>query len=76
MTLTVGGPYYVGRSSTFPAGAKVYAYVDSINYATSYGNVQESNEANNVLGPVNSLAAGSLPAGAAAAPTAEGLPER
>jgi hypothetical protein len=56
LTLTVGGPYYAGGSGSFPAGAPVYATVDSINYATTYGNVQESNEANNVFGPVVSTA--------------------
>lgn len=76
LSLTVGGPYYAGGSSTFPAGAQVYAYVDSINYATTYGNVQESNEGNNVFGPVVSTAAGSLPAGAAPQAAPAGLPER
>ncbi len=76
LTLTLGGPYYGGSSSTFPAGAQVYAYVDCINYATSYGNVQESNEGNNVFGPVVSTAAGSLPAGAAPQAASAELPER
>jgi hypothetical protein len=58
LTLMVGGAYYdAGRSSaSFPANAQVYAYVDSINHATSYGNVRESHEANNLAGPVVSTA--------------------
>ncbi len=78
LTLTVGGPYYTGGSSTFPAGAQVYAYVDCINYATSYGNVQESNEANNVFGPVVSTAGQVQPAVAdpAALPDLGELPAR
>jgi hypothetical protein len=76
LSLTVGGPYYGGGSSTFPAGAQVYAYVDSINYTTTYGNVQESNEGNNVFGPVVSTAAGSLSAGAAPEAAPVELPER
>jgi hypothetical protein len=56
LTLTTGGPYYTSGSSVFPVGAQVYAYVDSINYGTAYGNVKESNENNNVFGPVISTA--------------------
>lgn len=76
LTLTVGGPYYASGSSSFPAGAQVYAYVDSINYATTTGNVPESNEANNVFGPVVSTAGGSLPAGVEVESAPESLPER
>ncbi|GIK38685.1 MAG: hypothetical protein BroJett011_25180 [Chloroflexota bacterium] len=76
LTLTIGGPYFAGGSASFPAGAQVYAYVDSINYATNYGNVQESSETNNVFGPVVSTASGSLPAGTAAASIPERLPKR
>src|SRR6185503_16482371 len=50
LTLTSGGAYYdADRSSpSFPAGAQVYALVDSVNHDTDYGNVPESNEANNL----------------------------
>ncbi len=50
LTLTLGGAYFdpSQSSNSFPDGAKVYGYVDSINYATSYGNVWESNENNNL----------------------------
>jgi hypothetical protein len=62
LTLTVGGPYYTAGSASFPAGAQVYGYVDSINYATTTGNVRESNEDNNVVGPVLSTAgSGTVP---------------
>jgi uncharacterized repeat protein (TIGR01451 family) len=54
LVLTTGGPYYAGGSPTFPAGATVYAYVDSINYDTTYGNVLESEKTNNLGGPVTS----------------------
>ncbi len=56
LTLVVGGTYYDASNSspTFPSGATVYAYVDSVNYATTYGAVQETNESNNLSGPVTS----------------------
>lgn len=78
LTLTLGGPYYSGGSQTFPAGASVYVYVDSINYATSYGNVRESNEANNVWGPVVSTTGQAQPAviDPAALPDLSELPAR
>jgi hypothetical protein len=77
LTLTIGRPYYAAGSSTFPAGAQVYAYVDSINYATDYGNVQESNEANNVFGPVVSSAGVAGAVAPQGKPVSlEGLPER
>jgi hypothetical protein len=76
LTLTVGGPYYVAGSSSFPAGAQVYAYVDSINYATSYGNVHESNEANNVFGPVVSTAGARLSPSVAVESVPAGLAQR
>ena len=74
LSLTVGDSYYFAADSspTFPAGATMYAYADSINHTTVYGNIWESNEANNVAGPVVSTAvgegvvvstAGSVPAG-------------
>jgi hypothetical protein len=44
-------PYYSTQYSApgpFPGGADVYAYVDSINFATTYGAVRETDEGNNV----------------------------
>jgi hypothetical protein len=60
LVLTSGGDYYQAdqSSASFPAGAQVYAYVDSINYDTSYGSVLERDEANNVYGPVTSAQGG------------------
>jgi len=60
----------IGGGSTFPAGMNVYAYVDSINHATTYGNIRESNEANNVFGPVISTA------GSGTIPTSDPFPFR
>lgn len=54
LTLTSGGAYYSAShsSASFPAGAQLYALVDSINFSTTYGNVREDNESNNLFGPV------------------------
>jgi hypothetical protein len=61
LTLTVGGPYYRPDASSFsgliPAGAPVYAQVDSANAGVAYGAVLETHEAaggpyNNIIGPV------------------------
>ncbi len=75
LTLTVGDDYYwpSESSNTFPDGATVYGYVDSINYNTTYGNVEESNEANN-LWPTSG-SAGVQAAGGGGSSTA-GLPAR
>jgi uncharacterized repeat protein (TIGR01451 family) len=54
LTLTLNGPYYYSGSpannipSPIPAGATIYAQVDAINYATTYGNVLELDETNNI----------------------------
>ncbi|MBN1218524.1 MAG: hypothetical protein JXM69_06340, partial [Anaerolineae bacterium] len=77
LTLTIGGPHYAGGSSSFPAGAQVYAYVDSINYDTTYGNILESNENNNVFGPVVSTAGvGGAAVSASGLTSWASLPER
>jgi CSLREA domain-containing protein len=58
-------PYFVPGASSgppFPVGARVYVYVDSINYSTSYGNIEESNEDNNWLRGPDSVAGSSQPA--------------
>ncbi len=80
LILSSGGAYYFGppdSSAGFPVGAQVYAYVDSVNYNTNYGNVQEGNEGNNLFGPTVSTAGN----GAAVVSPAEsisraGLPQR
>jgi hypothetical protein len=81
LVLTSGGDtYHAGQSSaSFPAGAQVYAYVDSLNYDTSYGNVLEGDETNNVYGPVVSTAGGGTAPVLGAStgpPSSEGLPKR
>ena len=80
LTLTSGGAYYSSAESSplpFPTGAQVYAQVDSVNPATSYGAVQESNEDNNILGPVSSTLSRQAQAVAGTAPLQlEGLPKR
>lgn len=63
LTLTVGDAWYFSQysSSTFPTGATVYGYVDSVDYENTYGVVRESNEANNLFGPVISEASIAAP---------------
>jgi uncharacterized repeat protein (TIGR01451 family) len=59
LTLTTGGDYYFPEYSSptpLPVGANVYALVDSVDYNTDYGAVRESNEDNNLFGPVTSTA--------------------
>jgi hypothetical protein len=60
-TLTTGGDYYWPTKShivwPLAAGTAVYAQVDSANAATAYGAVPESDESNNVGGPVAATAA-------------------
>jgi hypothetical protein len=67
LTLTVGDAYYFPQYSSagFPADVPVYGYVDSVNYATGYGNVWESDEGNNLFGPIDATA------GSDGAPTTE-----
>jgi hypothetical protein len=83
LTLTTGGDYYFPEYSStppLPVGANVYALVDSINHSTTYGNVLESNEGNNLFGPVTSIAsvAGeAVPVGhQGQPPSMKGLPPR
>jgi hypothetical protein len=74
LTLTSGGAYYRAdlSSSNFPDGAKVYGYVDSVNFSSAYGNVWESDEGNN-LWPVSGSAGVQAAGGGASTP---GLPGR
>ncbi len=82
LTLTTqpADPYYFERLSSpppWPVGARVYVYVDSVDFRTTYGAVQESDEANNVLGPVTSTATqGLLRVAGGQDPSARGLPPR
>lgn len=66
LTLTTGDAYYsetYSSSPPWPVGVPVYGLVDSINYDTSYGAVPESNENNNLYGPVISTAGSAAAAG-------------
>jgi hypothetical protein len=68
LTLTTNGDYYApeySSTSPLPVGAAVYALADSINYNTTYGAVRESNEENNLFGPVKSTGGGARVAAAA-----------
>jgi hypothetical protein len=83
LTLTTGGDHYFPEYSStppLPVGADVYALVDSINHSTTYGNVLESNEDNNLFGPVTStagVAGETVPVGRQGQPSSmKGLPPR
>ncbi len=79
VTLVVGGTYYRTdkSSSTFISEAKVYGYVDSVNYATTYGAVLELDESNNLSGPVTSMAGAAVPVTVNSSPGSSGnLPQR
>lgn len=81
LSLTTGGTYYFGPPESsalpFPSGVPVYTFVDSVNYNTSYGNVQERQESNNVFGPIISTATESpLTLEIIETPVQQGLPGR
>jgi hypothetical protein len=80
LTLTSGDAFYFPALSSappLPVGANVFALADSVNFGTSYGAIQESDEGNNLFGPVISTAASEPPAaGQAEPPSPEGLPVR
>jgi len=80
LTLTRGGAHYFPQFSSpppLPVGANVFGFVDSVDFSTSYGAVQESNEGNNLRGPVISTADnGSPTAGQTESPSLAGLPDR
>jgi hypothetical protein len=87
LTLTSGDAFYFPQFSStppLPVGATVFVLPDSVDFNTSYGAVQESNEANNLFGPVISTANSGLPraqpapetAGQTESPSLEGLPVR
>lgn len=83
LTLTTNDPFYFPNLSSplpLPVGESVFALADSVDFSTPYGAVKESNEANNLAGPVIS-AAGSGPSRAqplreTGGPSPEGLPPR
>jgi len=82
LILTSASPYYFGPpdSSTppYPSSVPVYAFVDSVNLDTDYGNVWESREGNNLGGPVISTESthGATLQEYTQSPPAAGLPER
>ena len=81
LVLTTGDAYYFPEYSStppLPVGADVYALVDSVDFRTTYGAVPESNEDNNLFGPVTSTAATGQagPVGQSQPPSVEGLPPR
>jgi len=77
LTLTLGDEYFYNGNPSYPVGATVYAFVDSINYATDYGNVLEVNENNNLSDPVISGQGEGSPPDPVMAGSASGdLPDR
>jgi hypothetical protein len=56
ITLTFDDAFYrpdmSGFSGSIAPGTLVYAQVDSVNLLTTYGGVLESDEQNNIAGPV------------------------
>ena len=79
ITLTLDGSFFAsGDPFPIAVGSPIYAQVDSFG-AYSYGEIYESNEGNNVRGPVLSVAGLSSPLfgnSSGAAFNAEGLPPR
>lgn len=57
LTLTLNDTFYIPEKSnmpqTIPSDAILYAQVDSANRNVNYGGVMESDETNNVFGPLN-----------------------
>lgn len=81
LNLTSGDSFYFPNLSStppWPVGANVFGQVDSLNFSTTYGAVRESNEANNVFGPIISTAGPIPPADPADKPAtvATDLPAR
>jgi hypothetical protein len=80
LTLTIGDAFYFPQFSSappLPVGANVFGLVDSVDFSTTFGAVRESNEANNLFGPVLSTAAsGPATAAQSGTPSPEGLPDR
>jgi len=80
LTLISGGEFYSATHSTplpYPTGARVYAYVDPLNFATDYGAIRESNEENNLQEQAELTAMGEPSTiEAVPGPVWEGLPER
>ncbi len=72
-------PQYSRLPASLPAGSRVYAFVDSLEISTDYGAIWESNEHNNLYGPVQSTAQQDLAAPVRTTtgrPVPPGLPSR
>ncbi|MCL4301305.1 MAG: hypothetical protein KJ077_36725 [Anaerolineae bacterium] len=80
LTLTTNDTFYRPDLSSplpLPVGANVFALADSVDFSTPFGAVLESNEGNNLRGPVISTPGGGPPAiEPARSPSAKGLPGR
>lgn len=81
LTLSTNDPttFFPQYSSPLPlpVGARVYALVDSVNFATNYGAVRESNEQNNLSQEIISSAGDAAPvSGQSHSPVPTGLPSR
>ena len=81
LTRVPADPYcFAGLSSQppLPSGQEVYIYVDSVDYATVWGAVRESNQNNNTVGPVVSAMGGGSgsPAHTGSLPPIANLPWR
>ena len=57
LELVTGGDYYFGPPDSsappYPVGATVWAYVDSVDWSTTWGAVQEIDEGNNTRSTVS-----------------------
>jgi hypothetical protein len=87
MTLTLGDSHYHSEFSSYhniPAGSAIYAQVDAVDLATTYGGVLEVDEFlglpyNNIMGPVYSTAGSATDSGVqrpGQVPDTTGLPPR
>ncbi len=78
LILTIGNSYYSTEdsSTTYPSGATVYALVDSIDAETSYGNVLEADEGNNLGGPITSTGSSATSIKANSSAPSNALPKR
>lgn len=79
LTLTTNDTFYFPDLSSplpLPIGANVFALADSVDFSTTFGAVQESNEGNNLFGPVISTPGGPPTIEPAGSPALKGLPAR
>jgi len=62
ITLTQSSPFYVADYSyaSYAAGDQLYAYIDSYHSQNSYGVELESDESDNLAGPVTATGTGAF----------------